>query len=165
MSDSLWPHGLYSTRLLCPWDFQARVLEWVTISFSRGSSWPRDQTQVSCIAGRRFTLWATREASVFSEYTEKNKLHSRRTGNEADLETKNENKLMSGTVHPFGFSLFRHLHSHALWKQKVPYKYEWFHKICLHSYTFFPAFSLWKQLHLNSKRLDPQGGFTSLPPQ
>ena len=30
--------------------------------FSRGSSWPRDQTQVSCIAGRRFTLWATREA-------------------------------------------------------------------------------------------------------
>ena len=42
--------------------FQARVLEWVAISFSRGSSWPRDQTQVSCIAGRRFTLWATREA-------------------------------------------------------------------------------------------------------
>ena len=42
--------------------FQARVLEWVAISFSRGSSWPRDQTQVSRIAGRRFTLWATREA-------------------------------------------------------------------------------------------------------
>ena len=42
--------------------FQARVLEWVAISFSRGSSWTRDQTQVSCIAGRRFTLWATREA-------------------------------------------------------------------------------------------------------
>ena len=42
--------------------FQARVLEWVAISFSKGSSWPRDQTQVFCIAGRRFTLWATREA-------------------------------------------------------------------------------------------------------
>ena len=42
--------------------FQARVLVWVAISFSRGSSWPRDQTQVSCIAGRCFTLWATREA-------------------------------------------------------------------------------------------------------
>ena len=42
--------------------FQARVLEWVAISFCRGSSWPRDQTQVSCIAGRRFTLWAIREA-------------------------------------------------------------------------------------------------------
>ena len=42
--------------------FQARVLEWVAISFSRGSSQPRDQTQVSCIAGRCFTIWATREA-------------------------------------------------------------------------------------------------------
>ena len=42
--------------------FQARVLEWVAISFSRGSSWPRDWTQVSYIAGRYFTLWATREA-------------------------------------------------------------------------------------------------------
>ena len=38
--------------------FQATVLEWVTISFSRGSSQPRDRTQVSRIAGRRFTLWA-----------------------------------------------------------------------------------------------------------
>ena len=42
--------------------FQARVLEWVAISFSRGSSQPRDWTQVSHIAGRCFTIWATREA-------------------------------------------------------------------------------------------------------
>ena len=42
--------------------FQARVLEWVAISFSRGSSWPREWTQVSRIAGRRLTVWATREA-------------------------------------------------------------------------------------------------------
>ena len=41
---------------------QARILEWVAIPFSRGSSWPRDQTWVSCIAGRFFTIWATREA-------------------------------------------------------------------------------------------------------
>ena len=41
--------------------FQARVLEWVAISFSRGYSQPRDWTQVSRIAGRRFTIWATRE--------------------------------------------------------------------------------------------------------
>ena len=41
---------------------QARVLEWVAISFSRGSSRPRDRTQVSCIAGRFFTNWANREA-------------------------------------------------------------------------------------------------------
>ena len=42
--------------------FQARIREWVAISFSRGSSQPKDRTQVSCIAGRRFTIWATREA-------------------------------------------------------------------------------------------------------
>ena len=32
--------------------FQARILEWVAISFSRGTSWPRDRTRVSCIVGR-----------------------------------------------------------------------------------------------------------------
>ena len=41
--------------------FQARVLEWIAISFSRGSSLPRDWTWDSCIVGRWFTLWATRE--------------------------------------------------------------------------------------------------------
>ena len=39
----------------------ARRLDWVAISFSRGSSQPRDQTQVSCIVDRWFTVWATRE--------------------------------------------------------------------------------------------------------
>ena len=42
--------------------FQARVLEWIAISFSRGSSRPRKRTQVSHIAGRHFTVWGTREA-------------------------------------------------------------------------------------------------------
>ena len=42
--------------------FQARVPEWFAFSFSRGSSRPRDRTQVSRIAGRHFTLWAIREA-------------------------------------------------------------------------------------------------------
>ena len=41
---------------------QARILEWVAIPFSRGSSWPRFQTRVSCVAARFFTVWATREA-------------------------------------------------------------------------------------------------------
>ena len=40
---------------------QARILEWVAISFM-GSSRSRDRTQVSCVAGRFFTIWATREA-------------------------------------------------------------------------------------------------------
>ena len=97
MSDSLWPHGLYS-----PWNspgqntgvgslsllqgiFPAqqsnpglphcrqilyqlshkespRILEWVAFPFSRGSSWPRNRTRVSCIAGGFFTYWARREA-------------------------------------------------------------------------------------------------------
>ena len=41
---------------------QARIPEWVAISFSRGSSWPRDQTWIGHIACRFFTVWATREA-------------------------------------------------------------------------------------------------------
>ena len=47
--------------------FQARVLEWVAISSSRGSSQPRDRTQVSCIAGRRFTVWAIYTIIEFSK--------------------------------------------------------------------------------------------------
>ena len=58
---------------LCPtlWDpmgytvhgiLQARILEWVAFRFSKGSSQPRDRTQVSCIVGRFFTNWATEEA-------------------------------------------------------------------------------------------------------
>ena len=50
---------------------QAGILEWVAISFSRRSSQPRDWTRVSCIVGRHFTIWATREVvnmeSVFSK--------------------------------------------------------------------------------------------------
>ena len=49
-----------------PWTLhgilQAGILEWVTFPFSRGSSQPRDRTQVSHIAGGLFTSWATREA-------------------------------------------------------------------------------------------------------
>ena len=42
-----------------------RILEGVAILFSRRSSWPRDQTWVSWMAGRFFTIWATREADIF----------------------------------------------------------------------------------------------------
>ena len=41
---------------------QARIPEWVAIAFSKGSSGPRDRTWVSCIEGRFFTFWGTREA-------------------------------------------------------------------------------------------------------
>ena len=54
VSNSLRPHGI----------LQARILEWVALPFSRGSSQPRDRTQVSCIAGRFFTSWTTRETLI-----------------------------------------------------------------------------------------------------
>ena len=43
---------------------QASILEWVAFPFSKGSSQPRDPTQVSCIAGGFFTNWATRETGM-----------------------------------------------------------------------------------------------------
>ena len=43
---------------------RARILEWVAFPISRRSSHPMDWTQVSHIAGRFFTSWATREANV-----------------------------------------------------------------------------------------------------
>ena len=103
MSDSLWPHGLYS-----PWNSpgqntgvgdlsllqgifptqglnpslphcrqilyvlshkgSTQVLEWLAYPFSRGSSQPRNQTGISCIAGGFFTNWAIREAKVLISY-------------------------------------------------------------------------------------------------
>ena len=64
-SDSLRPcssvHGI----------LQARVLEWVAISFSRGSSWPRDWTWVFCIAGGFFTVWATLKLLLYYFFLKK----------------------------------------------------------------------------------------------
>ena len=50
--------------------FQARVLEQVAISSSRRSSQPRDWTRVSCIVGRHFTIWATREVQISRGFLE-----------------------------------------------------------------------------------------------
>ena len=75
VSDSSWPHGLQPTRLLHPWDLpgssvhgisQVRILEWVAISLSRGSAWPRAGSCISSLLHRqvdslppRDHLWAT----------------------------------------------------------------------------------------------------------
>ena len=66
-----WVKIAQSCPTLCnPMDYtvhgilQARILEWVAFPFPRGSSQPRDWTQVSCIADGFFTSWATREALV-----------------------------------------------------------------------------------------------------
>ena len=69
-AEGMWK--LFShVRLCVPMDcivhgiFQARILEWVAFPFSKGSFQPRDQTQVSCIAGGLFTIWTTREAQEY----------------------------------------------------------------------------------------------------
>ena len=62
MSDSLRPVDCSPPSSSVHGILQARILEWVAISFSRGSSRPRDRTQVSHTAGRCFNLCATREA-------------------------------------------------------------------------------------------------------
>ena len=49
---------------------QARILEWIEMPISRGSSWPRDWTQVSFTAGRFFTGWTTREEDDWDIFCE-----------------------------------------------------------------------------------------------
>ena len=61
VSNSMQPHNGSLPGSSVHGISQARILEWVAISFSRGSSRPRDRTQVSHIIGRRFTVWTTRE--------------------------------------------------------------------------------------------------------
>ena len=60
ISTYLRPHGLYS-----PWNPPGQNTGGGSLSLTQGSSQPRDQTQVSCIAGRFFTSWATREADRY----------------------------------------------------------------------------------------------------
>ena len=54
-------------------NFQARILEWVAIPSSRGSSQPRDQTQVFCIAKGFFTIWAINYTLILKKQKQKNK--------------------------------------------------------------------------------------------
>ena len=65
VSDSLWPQGLQPPGSSVHWIFQVRILEWVAIASSKGSSWPKNWIWifcVSCTAGGFFTRWATQEA-------------------------------------------------------------------------------------------------------
>ena len=61
VSDSLRSHGLQPTKFLCPWGF-SRQLEWVAMPFSRGSSEPRDRTQVSHIQADSLSIELPRRA-------------------------------------------------------------------------------------------------------
>ena len=61
----VWSDSLQPMDYTVHWILQARTLEWVAFLFSKGSSQPRNQTQVSCIAGWFFTNWNTREAQEY----------------------------------------------------------------------------------------------------
>ena len=70
VSDSLWPHGLWPTRLLCPWGFFRQVYySGLPCPPPRESSQPRNWIQVSSIAGRFFTIWATRGPQIPCDIT------------------------------------------------------------------------------------------------
>ena len=86
---------------LSPWNYPARILELGTIPFSRGSSRPRDRTQVSCIAGRFFTLWAISEALPSSQYQK-----TSRNIPALDPQPQREGKLshLSGLQNPYFLS-------------------------------------------------------------
>ena len=75
--------GIFPTQVLdpgllqCRWILyqlshkgSSRILEWVTHPFSTWSSWPRNRTRVSCIAGRFFTNWGIRKASKLLDITQ-----------------------------------------------------------------------------------------------
>ena len=59
------PHGLQPTRLLYPWNFLGKNTGVDCHFFLQISFQPRDQTQISHITGRFFSIWATREISPF----------------------------------------------------------------------------------------------------
>ena len=59
---TLQPHGPWPSCSSVLGVLQARILEWVAMPYSRGSSQPKGQTQVFCTAGGFFTFWATGEA-------------------------------------------------------------------------------------------------------
>ena len=60
----------FSPRLLCPWILQTRILEWVAMPSSRGSSLSKDSTRVSHIAGRFFTAEPSGKPADLNNLTE-----------------------------------------------------------------------------------------------
>ena len=101
VSDSLWPHGLY-------WNSPGQNTEWVAYPFSSRSSWPRNRTRVSCIAGGFFTNWAICYSQKFfvlprggSRENKHEELHERRR-NKRREEKQNTLRLFSLRALPAG---------------------------------------------------------------
>ena len=81
VSDSLLPQECSLPGSSVHGVFQARILEWVVIPFSRGSSQPRAWTCVSCIAERFFTIWATTAAPTIMKEGKGRRIWSWETAN------------------------------------------------------------------------------------
>ena len=62
---TLWSHGLSSPGSLVHWILQVRILEWVAILFSGGSSWPKDWSWVSSLVSRFFTTKPPNSNNIF----------------------------------------------------------------------------------------------------
>ena len=86
MSDSMQPHGLQPARLLSPWDFSGKNTGVGCHALLPGSSRPRDQTHVSCLAGGFFTHWASGEAPILTWSPSKGSISKyHHTAGEADV--------------------------------------------------------------------------------
>ena len=72
MPNSLWPMDCSPPGSSVYGIFQARILKWVAVSFSRGSSWIRYRTLVFCIGGQILHHWGTREVLGKVRVTERN---------------------------------------------------------------------------------------------
>ena len=97
---------------------QARILEWAAVPFSRGSSQPRDWTQVLRIAGGFFTVWATREAMESNCSWYKNGLCGFKTKYKllctADVTVKLAS-IIAFTFHPVLWLTFPHIYGPIIW--------------------------------------------------
>ena len=105
---------------------QARTLEGAAISFSRGSSWPQGQTQVSCIAGRLFTIWATRQpffSADFNLYSFSIIKHNQDTSEFCDTTSKSSNLRVVletlDTLVQTVYGNFKNLNQNLKWYQHI----------------------------------------------
>ena len=119
---------------------QARIREWVAISFSRGFSQPRDRTSVSHIAGRRFTVWTTRQVlfafkilpQIYSSMRSKNLCDKKWQKKKIWIENKipHQNNFIKTKIYIFGkvFNMIKYiLIFHCYYWLKMH-----FHPLCIH---------------------------------
>ena len=101
---------------------QARILKWAAISFSRGSSWPRGQTWVSCTAGRFLTIWATKETTICTKCYSKYFINI----NPSNSYSRSKNEvLLLASFHRWRNSTRERLtssRSHNTWKKESSFK-------------------------------------------